>query len=273
MSTFAQLINEAGDHPKQKMEIRSALVTGTGTKSLDIISPLLANLVLKQAGATILTGLDVTKTNRIPVASGNPAHWVGEEGEAVSFNSPELTPYSMVAQFIISNLLLQQTNDSVEKYLIDLAAKSMAVEIEKAVLGDEDTEIKPKGVFNGASKWGETNTYEQILALIHSVETKNVRPGSFITNGDTAKTLRAAQKNGYGQILDNGTIYGFPCLVTESAVGLAFGGWSDLVIGLYDKIYVVSDPYTAAEKGETIITIYFDASAKLIRETSIARVK
>jgi Phage capsid family. len=265
---FRSIILDA-DKSKGGREMRSALSLQTGQEALSIVSPLLENLVLAKAGATIMDGLDPTKDYVLPVASDNPAHWKDETGEDVSFAYTKLAPHTLIAQFEVSNLLLQQTEPSVDKFLINLATSAMSVEIEKAVLGSASTTTKPAGIFAGAA--AITATHAGMIDLIHSVEAANAPVSSFILNAEIAQTLRKVETVGR-HVMEGNNIAGYPALVSNASVGLAAGNWSDLVIGLYDSVWIITDPYSKAEQSISIVTISFDVAAHLLRDNSIARV-
>lgn len=291
---FAGAMDGYHGHIQIPIQTRAGILTGASgltngaidTENQGVVLPLENNLVLAQAGATIMSGL---KGNiKFPTIGAANVAWAAENAAASdqtpAFGNKELTPHRLTAYFDISNQLLAQENQSVENYLRQLIASAISQKLESTLLGSGSSVANtPDGLFatiatanKGALSWGG----------IVGLETAVSAAGGL--NGNLAYILHpsligkakttAKETSGAGGLMinDNGLLNGYKCFSSanvatglnvgssdNTGVGAIFGNWSDLVIGNWNSIGIELDPYTQNIKGVTRIVVHswWDAAA------------
>ena len=249
----------------------------------DLLPVLRDRMVLVDAGATVLTGL---KGNvRIPAYSGSSADWYGENaaasGTAGAFSYKDLTPKRLSAVIEVSNLLLEQDTVGAEQMLLKDIVDAIADKLEKTILGNAaGSTTKPAGIFNGVTAAGHAvPTWADVVDLETAVDTANLLTdrAKYImatgVYGSMKKTVKATGE-GAGFLLDaNKQLNGYEVLHTNSvaANGIAFGDWSELVIGQWGDIRLVLDPYTSAANDALRIVVNASFDAVVRRDGAIAK--
>ncbi len=254
-----------------------------------IIELLTNRLVLAQAGAQMLTGL--VGDMAIPKQTGGATgYWLAEgdaptEG-AQTLGQVALTPHTFGAWVDISRKLMKQSSISVEQFVRNDIARTIALGIDYAGLhGDHSGDAnQPDGVAVTSgigSVVGGTNgaapDWSDIVDLETEVGQDNADIGAlaYITNakvrGKLKKTLRTAT---YGDrpIWDGGAtpLNDNRALITNQvrsnltkgsssvASAIFYGNWNDLVIGMWGEMDMLVDPYSLSTAGAVRVVAFQD---------------
>ncbi len=273
---YVKAIVEARNNRSMSFELgeqRAILsaVTGSGAIETDVYTIMDAirdNLVLAQAGATMLTGLKGDL--KLPKMGAATAYW-GDENEAATEGTPtmsyvSMTPKRLATYVDISNKLLEQTSQDINAIIQRDIVKAVSAAIQAAALGNSTASTKkPAGVFENAGA-AEELSFAGIVGLETDVVAANslgegacyiMHPKAF----GLCKTTPKATNTGLGMIADGDMVNGYKALRTtgiytkdESGTqtyGVAFGDFSEMFIGQWGNITVKVDPYTQATKGVT----------------------
>lgn len=248
-----------------------ATVTGAGmeavaTDKLNILEPLRANLVMAQAGATLMTGL--VGNVSIPVYSGSTVGWEGEidpaKDGAGAFSEVEFTPKRLTAYLDISKQFLLQDSVSAEAMLRADIIKAISTELEATILGDEAGNAKkPEGLFYNAGS--ADATYDGTVDMEEMLEDANVYGEyTYIVSPKAKAALRKAPKGDHGFVMEDGEINGINVLCTSASKGIVLGNFSEYVIAQWGAIDLTVDPYTQAAYGKVrlVINAFFDAKPR-----------
>lgn len=248
-----------------------ATVEGAGMEAvavdkLNILEPLRANLVMAQAGATLMTGL--VGNISIPVYDGTTVGWEGEidpaKDGAGNFSEVELSPKRLTAFIDVSKQFLIQDSVSAEAMLRADIVKAISNKLEATILGDEAGSNKvPAGMFNGAS--AADLTYSGTVDMEEELEDANVMGEyTYIVSPKAKAALRKAKKGENGFVMEDGEVNGIKVLCTSAAKGVVLGNFSDYVIAQWGAIDLTVDPYTQAANGKVrlVINAYFDAKPR-----------
>lgn len=251
------------------------------TDVYNILEPLRNNLVLAQAGATVLSGL--RGNVRIPKMSKGNAFWESEtaasQKSGQTFSKIELKPLRVSAYVEISKALLMQSEDSNINDIITrdvLAAVSEKIE-STFLSADAGDDTKPAGIFNGitantaALKYGDVVDYETAL------EEANINNYVYILSPKSKAELRKlALDSGSGRfVMENGEVLGRKAFVTGNVVskGMAIIDPAEVVFGIWGNgMSVLIDPYTSAlnDTVKVIVNIYVDI--KMRRDEAVKAV-
>lgn len=255
----------------------TAIVAGTATfgaeavatDTLNILGPLYDNLVLAQAGATMLTGL--VGNLRLPTYSGSSAGWAGEIASASdgkgSFADITFSPKRLTAYIDVSNQFLIQDSVNAEALLRQDLAMAIRQKLEATLLGNAaGSTTQPAGMFNGVTDQ-ITPTYKEMIKLEQTLEEKNVTGElHYIMSPAIKAALRGTAKDtGSGRFLMEGPdVNGIPALVTNNAKGIVLGNFADYVVCQWGGIELIVDTLTKATEGTTRIVInsYWDAKPR-----------
>lgn len=247
-------------------------------------------MVVRQAGATMLTGLmgDIA----IPRQSGGAtAYWVGE-GNAPSesqqtVDQVPLSPETVGAYTDYTRKLLLQSSIDVENFVrMDLAA-ILAIAIDYAALhGDNDSDPnQPDGVANisgiGSVVGGATGAapdWADIVDLETEVAVDNADVGrlGYITNAKVRGKLKQTEKatntglfvwpdttppvlNGYNAWVTNQVRSNIAKGGSGSVLSaIFFGNWADLILAFWSGLDILVDPYTGSTSGTVRIVALQD---------------
>lgn len=255
-------------------------------------------MMLAQLGATVLDGL--TGNVAIPSQSaGGSTYWVAE-GVAITesqaaFGQVTLTPKTVGMFTDFSRKTLLQATPAIEALVRADLANGIATEVDRVGLAGTGSGAEPRGVINTAgigAVAGGTNgaapTYAHMVALEEAVSIANADIGAlkFCTNAKMRAQLRLTQvfasTNG-DPVFDNDRIMGYETGITNSmpstltkgtAVGvcsaIAFGNWSDLLIGFWSGLDLILDPYALATAGGRRIVALQDVDTAARRAASFA---
>jgi HK97 family phage major capsid protein len=262
------------------MESRAAFTAATEAvtgvvideEQQEMLLPLQSSLVLAQAGARFMTGLQ--GNIYWPEFSGANVFWEGENDEAKdgagAFSKGDVfKPLRLTAYVDISKQLLVQENTSVEAYIRQAIAVAIAQKIEQTAFSTKTGVANtPDGMFHtldanikGAMTW------EQIVAMETKADTQDALFGnlSYILHPalvGKAKT-KVKDASGAGGFIftgnGDGQLNGYRALRTNNLpkelgegsdeFGIAFGNWANYFLGQWGGIELLVDPYTQALKG------------------------
>lgn len=300
---IGQLRSATNGETIKLVEERANITAGSATSGQEfiaedkvgLIEPLRNALVLVQAGATFLTGL---KGNiSIPSYAGTSASWKGENVIAVdgagTTGEVNLSPKRLTCFIDVSKTFLAQDTVNAEAMLMNDIVKSISHKLEETVFGAAaGSATQPAGLFylvsgstvKGAASW--TN----VVALETAVGTANIdyTNAKYITNAAGAGKLKTAAKasNAALFVMEGGQSNGYPVLVTNSVIGtisggtanytggtesaIAFGDWSQVIVGQWGSIDLIVDNLTQAAYNNVrlVVNAYFDVAKR--NESAIA---
>ena len=238
---------------------------------------LLRNNTLIYDRATHMNGL--VGNVAIPRHTGGATgYWVAESASPTAsqpaFDQVPMSPQTLGAFTDISRKLLLQSSISIEAFVRNELAKTMALEVDRVCINGSGTAPEPRGILNttgiGAVVGGANGlavARDHIIDLESALSTVNADVGSlnYITNasvrGKLKKTLDGA--NSAAQHLwSDGEINGYKPLVTNQVPSnltkgtssgvcsaLIFGNLSDWVVGLWGGLDLMVDQYTFSTSG------------------------
>lgn len=264
-------------------------------------------MVLDRMGITWLRNLNGNIA--IPSQTGGATgYWVGEnvapaESQQTVGQVP-LTPKTVGAFTDYSRRLLLQSSIDVELFVrADLAA-TLAQMIQSAAINGSGSGSEPTGLLNtvgigsvagGAA--GAAPTYNHMVDLETAVSVANADVGNlaYLTNAKVRGTLRKTQEfsgtNGRpvwtsGRERGIGEVLGYDAHVTNSVPSnlvkggsgavcsaVAFGNWSDLILGMWGGLDLMLDPYTGSTAGTKRVVALQDVDVALRRVASFAAMK
>ena len=250
------------------------------TTFTNILEPLRAKNVLVQAGAKFMSGLvgDV----QIPIMNPSQVGWAGEIEEAadanVTFDNVKLSPKRLTAYVDISKQFLAQDSLDAEAMIKNDLLNAINTKIESTILGTEaGTATKPAGLFVG-DLTGIT-TFADVCTLESVVDDSNVMGEcAYIVSNKAKANLRNMAKSTKSTelVMEHGEIDGTPVYNTSNVgeqFGVAYGDWSNLVIGQWGGIDLTVDPFSQATKGCVRVTVNFYVDAKVVRPNTIVAAK
>ncbi len=250
----------------------------TDLRAASFIDMLRNRMVVRRAGATVLSGLvgDVTIPRQ---TSGATAFWVAESGSPVETrqgtDQVALNPKTVGAFTDISRRLLLQSSIDVENFVRSDLATVIALAIDLAALHGTGVANQPRGiastpgigvVVGGAN--GAVPSWAHVVALETAAAIANADVGalSYITNARVRGRMKQTQKLAATDSVmlwetNASPLNGYPVHVTNqvasdltrgTGTGLSaifFGNWSDLMIGHWGTLDILVDPYTGGTAG------------------------
>ncbi len=253
---------------------------------LDIIGPLMANMVLVQAGAQFITGLvgDVS----IPSYSGTSVAWKGEVVTAAdgggTFDEVNLSPKRLTAMVDVSKQFLLQDSAGAEALLKSNITQAIAAKLEETIFGEHATDAAmPDGFFTGydnsSTPYEGSVSWANIVGPETTIAAANALRGkmAYITCPTAVGLLKTTKKGSTSDDImlmgNDFTLNGYKVLSTSSVVssltegtvtleaGIVLGNWMDYIIGQWGSIEILVDPYTQAATGQIriVVNAYFDA--------------
>lgn len=283
---YAKAILEARNSVNKTFELgeQRAIMTATSgagaiaTDVYTIMDAIRDNMVLTQAGATMLTGLKGDL--KLPKLGATTAQWEGENDDAADGatapTSVTMSPKRLSCYVDLSNKLLEQSSQDINALIQRDIVNAISQALQSTVLGGAaGSTTQPAGIFNGAGA-AAALTFANIVDLETTVAAANsLADGACYIMHPKAygkcKTTAKATNTGLGMIADGEMANGYKVLRTagvytkdESGTptfGVAFGNFSELFIGTWGNIAVTVDPFTQATKGVTrlVINAYVDA--------------
>lgn len=266
---------------------------GVATDLLGLIDTLRNKMVITQAGATLLDGLEGNVS--IPRRSADStAYWRSEGGLATqsdpTYESVTMEPHRLTAYTRFSRQFLRQSSFSVDAEVRDVLNYAMRNELEKTAFDGSGTSHEPEGIMTNSSvnandhgSNGTVINWNNVVGLEKMCAVDNALDGSlaYITNATMAGYMKTLLKTTYqGGFLwehltpldKNGAINGYPAYITNvlsnaltKGTGTAlcpiiFGNWKALKLGQWGSQEFIIDPYSRVAYDEiNVVTVgYFD---------------
>lgn len=266
------------------------LVVGTNTAGghtvatdLDgFIAPLRPRLQVANLGATILSGL--TSNVDIPrQTSTTSATWEGEqdtnEESNPAFDKISLTPKRLGAKTHISKQLLVQSSLGIENLVRNDLSIAIQTALDSAAINGSGTAPTPEGILNvtgigsvAIGTNGGAPTRAHLIDLWKEIAIDNADQGAlaFLTTpGVKAKLMNTLLDSGSGRFVweQMESLVGYRALTSTQVPSnltkgtgtnlhaIIFGYWSDLLIGQWNGVDLVVDPYTLADTASVRLVI------------------
>lgn len=240
-------------------------LVATNLLASQFIDVLRNNMSVMQAGATMLPGLvgNVAIPKKATASTGG---WISTEGGAASESEPTfaqvtLAPKNVGAFTDMTRQAILQSTPAIEALIRDDLAQALALAIDKGALEGSGSSGQPTGVLNTSGINNPTDfaaavpTFAEMVAMETALAEDNALRGNlaYITDAATYGGLKTkAKDSGSGLfVLENGQANGYPVISSQqcTAGNVYFGNWSDCLIGMWDGIDILVDPYTASSSG------------------------
>ncbi len=266
------------------------------------IEALRAKMVVKQAGALVLSGLvgDVA----IPAQNAvNSASWVAENA-AVSEVNPTYRQVTMAPKTLgtftdISRHLMHQSTPAIETIVRNDIIRTLANEVDKQAIQGTGTSNKPTGILNTSGIGsvamgtnGDQATWAKVVETWKEVATDNADVGAlaFLTSPTQVSRLMSIPKVSSSDSVmimnDQNNLMGYKVFATTNSPdnltkgtasgtcsALTFGNFNDLIIGEWGSLDISVDPYTNAAKGGTRIIGLYDVDVAVRHAESFAAIQ
>lgn len=275
---------------------------GGHTVSTDLLSgsfiDMLRNRAVMMQLATVLSGLNGNIA--IPRQTGGAtAYWVAESGSPTesqqAFDQVTMSPETVGAFTDVSRKLMLQSSISVEQFVRNDLATTLALEIDRVAINGSGTSNEPEGILNVSGIGdvaGGTNglapTFDHMVDLETEVAQDNadVNRLAYITNAKVRGKLKKTEEfSGTGiRVWGNGNVVnGYNALVTNqvpsnlnkgTSTGVCsaviFGNFADLIIGLWGGLDILVDPYTGGTAGTVRTIVHQDIDLAVRHAESFA---
>jgi HK97 family phage major capsid protein/HK97 family phage prohead protease len=224
--------------------------------------------VVEMAGATVLRG--ISGPISFPRQTGAAtAEWVAEAAQ-VNKSTPAtddvmLTPHGLSAYVEFSKQLALTSSIDVEAWVRSEILRRIYLAIDKAAIVGSGSSGVPKGVFslsNGSGlntvSFGGAPTWAKVTEFEGALEDDDALRGSlaWITSSPVKAKWKATSKDsGSGQYLaDGNSANGYDIYVTSQLAGttfanhVLFGNFSDMLVGLFGAVELMSDQSAALQR-------------------------
>lgn len=254
--------------------------------SANFIDRLSNMVVVEQAGCTVLSGLQGNVS--IPrMSTGSSAYWVAEQGsptEAVpSFDQVALTPKRLSVHVNVSKQLMIQSSLDMENVLRNDILKALAIAEDAAAINGSGSSNEPTGIINasgiGDEGDGQTINYSEIWNVIKQVDQDNALMGDLVWLTSAAgraklATTEVASSTAKFLLDSDNRVAGYPLFTSNNVpdnlgsgtngTAFIFGNIADLIIGRWDGVEVLVDPYTSAASGTVrlIVSLFTDIAVR-----------
>ena len=273
--------------------VRNAALTTTGTNTgketvfqeygefIDILRNM---MVTTRMGARILTGLK-GPVNFPKQTGASSVYWTGENPGSdvtqsnVTFGTVTISPKTCQAQGAVSRQLIIESTPDTEGIVRNDLALVHALGWDQAGLHGTGANNQPTGLYNlagvNAKAMGGIPTYGKLVDMVTKVATYNALLGNtgWVTNplmaGLLMQTLdfptSAAGRPIWAGKHTAGIMAGYDAIASNQVsaalgsgaeVGMLFGNWDDLLIGMWGALELLVDPYTLAGQGLLKITSF-----------------
>lgn len=255
--------------------IEKRVVTGAGEGSNLIatdaygnqfIDVLRARMVVRRLGARVLSGL-VGNVDVPKLAASATTGWVADNS-ALTPADPDYSKVQMspkhaggITEFSRSTLL--QSSPDIEQLLRDDFAKVLANRVDiTSINGGGSNE--PSGVLqsglNTSVTMGALPSWSDVLSIIEKVELGNGDGSAWVTTPSVVRLLRSTPMTGDDSVMimdGPNALAGYPLAATNNVPGdtigsptlahkLIFGNWSDLLIGFWSELDILTNPYESS---------------------------
>lgn len=248
------------------------------TNFTNILEPLRAKNVLVGAGARYLTGLvgDV----QIPNMTASNVTWEGETVAATdgagSFGNVKLQPKRLTAYVDVSKQFLVQDSLDAEALIRQDILNAINSKLEATILGSAaGTSTQPEGIFYSESALTSIASFADICNLEADIEDANILGEcKYVMSNKAKAALRNMAKSTKSTqlVMEGGQIDGTDVFNTSHVGGkkVAYGDFSNLVIGQWGAIDLTVDPFSQATNGKVRIVVNAFFDAKIVRDGAIA---
>jgi HK97 family phage major capsid protein len=266
------------------------------------IEALRAKMVVKQAGALVLSGLvgDVA----IPAQNAvNSASWVAENAAVTEVNPTyrqvTMAPKTLGTFTDISRHLMHQSTPAIETIVRNDIIRTLANEVDKKAIQGDGTSNTPTGILNTSGIGsvamgtnGDQGTWAKVVETWKEVATDNADVGAlaFLTSPTQVSRFMAIPKVSSSDSVmimnDQNNLMGYKVFSTTNSPdnltkgtasgtcsALTFGNFNDLIIGEWGSLDISVDPYTNAAKGGTRIIGLYDVDVAVRHAESFAAIK
>lgn len=252
------------------------------TEVENILAPLRDNSVLISAGAKYMSNLQGNV--KLPIMGKSNVTWEGETASAkdagATISAKELKPKRLTAFIDVSKqFLIQQSADAEATLRADIV-NAIGEKLQQTILGAEaGTETQPNGIFSvDTTAVTSVTAFKDICDLEAKVDDSNAGANRCYLVSNKAKAgLRNMAKSAKSTelVMQNGEIDGTKVYATSSIADkyIAYGDFSNLVIGQWGGTDIIIDQYSAAKSGcvRLVINCYFDAVVTRPEAIAIAK--
>lgn len=259
---------------------------GTDLLGMSFIELLRNKMVVQSLGATIMDGLvgDVA----IPKHSAaGTAYWISSEGGTITessqtFAQVSLTPKTVAAYTDLTRKLINQSSIDIQNFVANDLSRILAIAIDLAAYTGSGSSGQPTGITNvsgiGSVTWntGSTPTWAEIIGLESAVAVDNALSGSlaYVAGGTMRGVLKGVAKDtGSGQFAwDKNEMNGYPAVLSNQVAtdDVYFGNWSDLIIGFWNVLEILVDPFTGSTTGNVRVRAMKDVDLAVRHAESFA---
>lgn len=303
-----EIVRQLGHEPKHggifipTAMTRAGLDAATSTKGIETVftSPgefieLLRNKAMVMAlGATFLPGLRDNIAFPRQTGAGSFS-WVGENpgsdvGESnILLDQVLMSPKIGQSTTSYSRNLLNQGVPSVDLLVMDDMAAINALEVDRAAIHGLGSSNQPRGVYNqsgiGSVTFGGAITFAKAVDMETAITGVNADVGTmaYLTTpnvkGTAKKTLEFSaagataiwkddEINGYRAAASNQVS---KTLGSGSDHGILFGVWSQLLIGEWGALEIITDPYAKKKQGMIEVTSYLSVDTAVRHAASFCK--
>lgn len=263
----------------------------TDLRADSFIEVLRNKLLVKQLGATVLSGLEGDVA--IPKQTGGAtAYWITEGTDTTAsqqtFGQVALRPKTVSAQTKLTRKLLLQSSLDIEALVRDDLAFRLAAAIDRAALKGSGSGAEPLGILNttgigSVSITTHTFTFAKMVDLESELSVDNADLGklaylaSAADRGRMKQTEKASSTGIYiwgdGSAPGVGMVNGYTAYATNQLADdeVIFGNWGDLLIGEWGVLDLLVNPFTDDASGGVRITAFQDVDVAVRHAESFAR--
>lgn len=278
---------------------RSVTKGGTGGNVIGVdhlggqfVGALRERLITGRLGATILPGLQQDVTIPRGVADSTASWIAGDGSDAVSSSDPTfdqitLQPKTLGAYVTLSRKMLLQSDPAAEQLVRNSLSFAVAKALDTAALNGSGAANQPLGILGQTGIFSDTHagtpTFAELVDLEGALMVDDADMGNmgYCTTGALAAALKQTEiVSTTGQMIwtatgeGEGRVNGYRALVSNIVPTgtVIFGNWSDLLIGLWSGLDILTDPYTRAAYGDVVVTILQDCDIAVRHGESFAEV-
>lgn len=234
-----------------------------------------------------LSGGDVP----LPVGANYDFEWLTETGAITpqkgKFVGPKLSPKRLGAAVQISNRLLMQSSIAVENWIRQMLNAGYNRAINKAAINGSGQNNEPLGVLNNtnvllsevdAQAVPTKKMITELPKLIHSENATETSLAYMLNHGLSALLQNIKVDAGSGRFLMEtpSTLNGSRAVVTNHVPDLAnnhvliYADWSQLFIGEWGSLSVLSDPYTGSLNNSIQVVVNAHADVAIAQPKAFA---
>ena len=253
-----------------------------GEYATELLEPLQDALIVDKLGIKVIT---TGKAVVMPSVSSVEASIEGEVtelvGQKLEFSKSKVVPFRVGLSLPFSNTAIKEADINLVNYAINLAGKSEAQLINKVMFANAAVNGQ-KGAFVDAYAAETGNTaisYKNIVKLAAKVKKNNVifdNTAAYIISPDVEAELKTTPiDSGSGRmVLENGTMNGFPVLVSNAVSGyIGFGVFSNYLIQKVGNPDLVVDNLSRSKENITEINFNDNVALQVIRKEAFAVMK